>query len=286
MEDAADCFRWLAEADWLLRTPAPGDRRTNSPAKGRPTHQGWPESERELRGFLQRFGNIFESHRPRGTLVERARDEFRRRRGEDVDDPRPLAITATELTLHLMRLRQALDIVAMVRAGDERGAMARIEAWDDDSAEILLESARDLEVAEDEVPAYVVKSWLAFQVMFEGLETVVVPDRPGLPARLAYRPATAAHLLWLMLAVSLNALEPPFEVPGVHRCANCDSVFIADRSGVRGENVFCSPRCGRGFHARKRMREKRAAEKAARAETRTGKDQDLNDDGDEQTRRG
>jgi hypothetical protein len=89
----------------------------------------------------------------------------------------------------------------------------------------------------------------------------VIPSFDDGPARVVLTPVNALQFAWLALAVTIEALAPPFEVGGVYECHYCGRLFAGDRSRVRGDHVFCSPRHGKNYWARESMRKRRAREK-------------------------
>ena len=90
---------------------------------------------------------------------------------------------------------------------------------------------------------------------------------PFAPARITVRATTPAQFLWVSLGATCGAIEPPFPVEGFYRCSYdvCGRLFFSEQARTKGENVFCSPRCGKSFWATKRMREKRAEERAKKS---------------------
>ena len=76
-------------------------------------------------------------------------------------------------------------------------------------------------------------------------------------------PSTRSPLqfLWFSVAVSADAIIPPYPVPGVYRCAYhlCGDVFLSRKRGVVGRLRFCSIEHGKRFHAAKRMKQKTKA---------------------------
>jgi hypothetical protein len=108
--------------------------------------------------------------------------------------------------------------------------------------------------------------WFLSHVYLDGL--TVAPLPAGAQLRLAFRPKSAFQRAWVTLAATAGILDLPFEVNGLFRCdyPRCGRWFFHDQIAVKGENRFCSVRCGKSYHAAIATRRRRAAEKQRRLE--------------------
>lgn len=96
------------------------------------------------------------------------------------------------------------------------------------------------------------------------------PSEPGGPMSVAQGEVTPLFQIWLMAAVSVGAIVPPYPIPGLFRCSyhRCGRVFLSRKLGVGGTLRFCSKQHGQRYHAARHMKTK---SKKARAE-REGKE--------------
>lgn len=256
--DAAAVF------EWLLRHPLP-----ELPV--RELIDGGDEWREALAAFLARFGAVTEpdpalDYSARRDRVFRAAmlGEAGRERLQQEPDQTEDSVTVDEaaLTAALGDLSAALMLVLTIaRHGPDRG-LRELEQRQPDLVRMMREAIES--EGERRSSSQLVRSWITTYMNVEQFRMVLVESDGDRPARVEARPSSAIQLLWLMLAVTIGVIEPPSNLPGVHRCDYCDSLFFGDRSGVRGEHVFCSERHGKSFWAQRRMREKRAAEKAQR----------------------
>ena len=97
-----------------------------------------------------------------------------------------------------------------------------------------------------------------------GLTDIEEPHRHFYPAS---RPTSPIQLVMLTIAVGAGAVEAALPALQVCDYKPCARIFVANRSGSRGSYRFCSPRCGKRFHATKHTYAKRAAERAEKQRT-------------------
>ncbi len=211
----------------------------------------------ELRQLLDRAGSIL------GPKASRASDDASAASAADGgrDD---LFVTAIELFDALAHLRSALRAVELWQSGRESEVESTLRASFSSLYDDITTSIAAAKVPEAVRPHVRLKQWLVFELQAQRFETVVFLEGLNEPARISFRPTSAVQLLWLTLAVTARALDPPFATGGFYRCDYCNETFVADRSHARGTHIFCSPEHGRNFHARQSMRKKRAAARAAR----------------------
>lgn len=95
--------------------------------------------------------------------------------------------------------------------------------------------------------------WLLADRLFE-------PESIFDPLRVVPGPLSPLLDIWLVAAVSVGAIVPPYPLPGVFRCEYhlCGKVFVSNRRGVVGHRRFCCPEHGKRFYAARRMKEKAA----------------------------
>lgn len=226
-----------------------------------------------LEGFLAQFGDLSQGD-PRRTVtaatrlqdgwngtVEMYRGESLIERGvrraslhPSLDGP--LTVGEPELTVELVRLWAAVQAVLLSKRYGSKAASNQIST-------MMLELGHTAWLADagdsDPTPIRRLRRWISMQLNLEQLAARVEPSVDDRPARVSLSAVSAVQLLWLILAVTIEAIEPPFETPGLHRCDYCKRLFVGDRSSVRGSNIFCSKRHGSNYWAREAMRKKRAA---------------------------
>ena len=107
------------------------------------------------------------------------------------------------------------------------------------------------------------RAWMVGNLVVFGFEPSINPEvDPLRHFTVGSRPSSPMQLVLLAIAIGAGAASAP--VPALQVCnyAPCGRTFVAVRSGVRGANVFCSPRCGKRFHSTKNTYAKRAAKRA------------------------
>jgi hypothetical protein len=241
----AAAFRWLAQADWL-------------------DDVDWPPTSAKSRRALS-IEKIFPSLRE---LLIRSGDlGFM---GPPFASPAG-GVGLSSLLVALSYLRAGLLLNTAVQVGDYDRIRSFLltdpKGWSSSGslgvvgAEFENQHFAMVAAARLWVASYVVANLDTF-----GLRATMRTNRIGGPYRIAAASASPWQLLWLVLAVSIGAIEPPFPMPGVRVCEypTCGEVFITARNNVRGKRRFCTPRCGRSFHAAKTTDAKRAAARAAR----------------------
>jgi len=89
---------------------------------------------------------------------------------------------------------------------------------------------------------------------------LVAPHQLGEPFGVAPGSVSPLHEVFFVIALSVGALDPPYPLPGVYRCAyhRCQRVFLSKKIRVSGKLRFCCPEHGKRFYAARRMKEKAA----------------------------
>ena len=155
---------------------------------------------------------------------------------------------------------RSADATEIQRAVDLTRSLGMGETSDDAESE----PERDLDV--------LARVWMVHKASELRAEARFDVLRPFAPATIGVRPTTPLQLLWLSLAVAGGAVEPPIPIDGFYRCSYppCQRLFHSPRRRTKGENVFCSKRCGQSFWATKRVKEMRAADRERKARDRGG----------------
>lgn len=111
-----------------------------------------------------------------------------------------------------------------------------------------------------------IRSWAAFVISRFCFTTIPIPDPKTGRYALAAEVGNPLQLLAITFGVSIGAVEAP--VPGVYVCEYrpCGSIFVADRSRVKGAHFFCSGPCGKRYWATVNTYKKRAIAKEQRKE--------------------
>ena len=112
----------------------------------------------------------------------------------------------------------------------------------------------------DDARGWLVGTLLLFD-FYPSITDIEDPLRHFVPGN---RPTFPLQLVMLAIAVGAGAVDAPLPALQICDYKPCGRTFAANRSGSRGSHCFCSPRCGKRFHATKHTYAKRAAARAAK----------------------
>jgi hypothetical protein len=225
-----DVVAWLDDADWL-----------DELSEGRVPPPGLDVVE-QLRGLLIRVGDL---GCPAFLTIK----------------TRPGIQLLPLLIAELSRLRLAWRMAEAIHRADHR-ALAALRIQRQALRALRGEASPHLVTLPELVKD--AQEWAAGQVLSYGLAVSLNVERPLGPYRATAAPDTPLGTVMLATAIGLGAIE--HSGPGVYACdyRPCGRIFVGSRTGVRGEHVFCSPRCGKRFHSTQNTYAKRAWQRSIR----------------------
>ncbi len=179
------------------------------------------------------------------------------------DSGAPLYIRVVDLLYDLICLRDALLLGFDVSSGRWDQARERLNRLfpAENFAATIAGLQKDEHVYDDEIPDLLARLWISAHLGRGELRATVKPELRG-PGRIVLTGATALQQVWLGIAVTVGAIDPPVPIDGIYRCAYqaCRRTFTGRRRPA-GTLPFCSKRHGKSYWAAKATRERRQREK-------------------------
>jgi hypothetical protein len=176
-------------------------------------------------------------------------------KGLQLDEPRDASLSVLALATRIAELRLALGASLAIASCDQRLTDGAIGRWNDFAAGWKTPSLFGFPVYNQEN----IRNLLADRSLSAGLKVSWEQAEPGTPRVAVPRPTNPFAAVMLSLAVTAGAVSAPYGIEGVHRCAECGLLFVAERKRLRGDSkrVYCTERCSNRFFARKHRQAKK-----------------------------